>query len=361
MSKPQFYKLKIGKVKKETADSVIISLDVPNELKEQYQFQAGQYLNFKKIFQGEEVRRSYSICCSPHENKLCVAIKQVKGGVFSTYANQEMKAGDEVEVMTPLGTFTTQIDSQNSKKYLAFAAGSGITPIMSLLKTILLKEPKSTFTLIYGNKNAQSIMFREELEAVKNKYQSRFQLIHVLSREQMESDLNNGRINDEKCAQLFDRALDVKSFNQFFLCGPEEMIWSVKLYLDKQDVDKTTVHYELFNTDTKGKNKNTYEAQHKENQDKMSIITIKVDDRTIEFPLAYGGDKILDAALKHGADLPYACKGGVCSTCKAKIVEGTVEMEVNYALEPDELEKGFVLTCQSHPTSERVFVDFDER
>jgi ring-1,2-phenylacetyl-CoA epoxidase subunit PaaE len=362
MSSPQFYKLKIKEVRNETPSCVSIALDIPESLKEEFQYEAGQYITFKKTIQGEELRRSYSLCSSPLENDFRVAVKQVEHGLFSTFANKELKKGDEIEVMTPMGNFTTQLEGQANKSYMAFAAGSGITPILSLIKTVLLTEKDSDFTLVYGNQTIRTIIFREEIEALKNKFMNRLKVVHVLSREKMETELNNGRIDVEKCEQLSAKAIDFNRVDEFFLCGPEEMILSVKDYLvQKKNIDAKKVHFELFTSSSAKKAKEKYKIEHQADAEKMCQVTVKVDDRSFDLKLAYGGDSVLDAALKHGADLPFACKGGVCCTCKAKVIEGTVDMEVNYALEPEEVEAGFILTCQAHPTSERLVVDFDAR
>ncbi len=361
MSNPSFHSLIVKDVRKETDTCVSVALEIPVELINEYSYQPGQYITFKKMMNGEEIRRSYSLCSSPIEDDFRVAIKQVHDGLFSTFANRELKKGDTIDVMTPLGNFTTAIDASHHKHYMAFAAGSGITPMLSLIKTILAQEPHSSFTLVYGNQHFYSIIFREEIEALKNKYIGRLQVFHVLSRERMETDLNNGRIDAKKCNQLFDKLIDIKTIDQFFLCGPEEMIMSVKGYLENNQVETSKIRFELFNTSVSKKERQTYKETHQADQGKMSVVTIKVDDRSFDIPLAFSGDTILDAALKQGADLPFACKGGVCCTCKAKVIEGTVEMEVNYALEKDEVANGFVLTCQAHPTSERVVIDFDAR
>lgn len=361
MSTPHFHSLKVKDIKRETSLCVSVSLEIPEELKNEYTYQAGQYITFKKEMEGEELRRSYSLCSSPLEDDFRVAIKQVDGGRFSTFANTGLKPGDTVEVMTPMGNFTTKLDAANKKNYMAFAAGSGITPILSLIKTVLNTEPDSSFTLVFGNQNLYSIIFREEIEALKNKFIGRLQVFHILSRERMESDLNYGRIDAAKCEQLFARLIDHTIIDQFFLCGPEEMIMSVKKYLEQKEIESAKIRFELFTSEKSAKAKQAYKASHTEDMGKMSMVTIKIDDRSIDFPLAFGGDTILDAALKQGADLPFACKGGVCCTCRAKVLEGTVDMEVNYALEKDEIRDGFVLTCQAHPTSNKVVIDFDAR
>ncbi len=361
MASPQFYPLRVKEIRKETNTCVSIALEIPQELKEQFQYQAGQYITFKKVINGEEIRRSYSLCSAPGHDDFRVAVKQVHDGRFSTFANNQLQVGETIDTMIPLGNFTVLLHPEHNKHYMALTAGSGITPVMSLLKTILKEEPNSKFTLVYGNQNFHSIIFREEIEALKNKYMGRLQVIHVLSRERTESDLNYGRINAEKCKLLFQHLVDIQTIDQFFICGPEEMIMDVKNYLTNASVENSKIRFELFTSESGNKAKQAYAEASKADSSKMSVVTIKVDDRSMEIPLAFGGATILDAALQHGADLPYACKGGVCCTCRAKVVEGTVAMEVNYALEPDEVANGFVLTCQAHPTSERVVIDFDAR
>jgi len=360
MSTPHFHTLKVRDIQEETSTCVSVALEIPEELKEAFSYKAGQYITFKTFIDGEELRRSYSLCSSPLEDDFRVAIKQVDRGKFSGFARSILKKGDMIEVMTPMGNFIAPDYEDRGRNFVAFVAGSGITPVMSLMKTILANHPEDTFTLVYGNQNLQSIIFREEIEALKNIYMGRFQVIHILSREKLETEINNGRINSEKCEQLFDGLLDLKQMNNFFICGPEEMISSVKDFLLSNGVDEKKVHFELFTTGIQTKRED-WKLSHQESNEKLSTVTIKVDDRTYDIKLAYGGDNILDAALKSGADLPYACKGGVCSTCRAKVIEGEVEMEVNYALEKDEVANGFVLTCQSHPTTEKVFIDFDAR
>ncbi len=360
MSTPHFHTLKVSDIRQETNSCVSVALEIPDEYKEAYTYVPGQYITFKKEIDGEELRRSYSLCSSPLEHDFRVAIKQVHGGKFSNFACSKLKKGDLIDVMTPMGNFTTPLDGAAQKNYMAFVAGSGITPVMSLMKSILATEPKSTFTLAYGNQNVQSIIFKEEIEALKNTYMGRLQVIHILSREKLETDINNGRINTEKCLQLFNGLVDLSKIHHFFMCGPEEMIMSVKEYLLSQGVDEKKIHFELFTTGVQTKQVD-WKASHQEDNEKLCTVTIKVDDRTYDIKLAYGGDNILDAALKSGADLPYACKGGVCCTCRAKVIEGEVDMEVNYALEKEEVAQGFVLTCQAHPKTDRVFIDFDAR
>ncbi len=362
MSVLKFYELKVKEVRPETADCVSVALEVPEQLSETFRFAPGQYLTFRTNLDNEEVRRSYSICVSPHEGDLRVAVKKVEQGKFSTYANDVLKKGDLIEVMPPMGKFTPKQTDKQQKNYLAFAAGSGITPVMSIMKAILETEPGSTFTLVYGNKNRNTIIFREAIEALKNKYMQRFSVYHVLSREQMEVPLFNGRISAEKCTELSKTLIDIDSIDEAFICGPEDMILSVRQQLIDLGMPSASVHIELFTSPDQAKaTHEKWVSEHARDNSSMSKVSIILDGTTFDIDLAYNGDSILDAALKHGADLPYACKGGVCCTCRAQVTEGAVDMEVNYALEPDEIAKGFVLTCQSHPKTERVVIDFDAR
>lgn len=353
-----FEQLQVKEVRKETEDCVSIAFEIPQALQEQFRFIQGQYITVRTTLHGEEVRRSYSICSSPLDHELRVAVKKVPNGLFSTYANEQLKAGDRLDVMPPMGKFFSPLNSHQKKNYVGFAAGSGITPLLSIIKTTLLTEPHSSFTLVYGNRNRHSIIFREALEALKNKFMDRFRLIHILSRETTDTVLNAGRIDNDKCYSLFEKTIDLSIADEFFLCGPEEMIFSVKGVLEERGIDQKKIHFELFTTP--GQEQKNRLAQAIENDDQpKSRITVKLDGISFDFDLARNGVAILDAALKQGADLPYACKGGVCCTCRAKLMEGEVDMEVNYGLEPEEIEQGFILTCQSHPRSENVVVDFD--
>lgn len=358
MVKTDFYPLRVKDVRRETPDCVSVALEVPSSQAKTFEFTPGQYLTFKHKHEGEEIRRSYSICSAPEEGELRVAIKKVSGGIFSTYANEQLTIDDVLDTMPPAGNFTVEVNANQAKDYVAFGAGSGITPIISIIKTVLLNEPNSSFTLIYGNQSLQSIIFREEIEALKNKYLDRFQVIHILSRERLESELNYGRIDTEKCDLLCQSLISIEQVDKVFLCGPEQMILSLRDYFIARGMDKANVKFELFTTATKQPYQTSASASaHDEND--LCDITIKVDDRTMEIKLAKEGMTILDAALAKGADLPYACKGGVCCTCKAKLLEGEVEMEVNYALEDDEVANCYILSCQAHPRSKKVVVDFD--
>lgn len=353
-----FHPLTIGKVVRETQDCITASIAVPENLVDVFIHREGQYLTFRKMIGGEEVRRSYSICRAPHENELTVAIKRVDGGLFSNLANDEFKPGYPIEVMPPAGNFSAKQNAENPN-YLAISAGSGITPIISIIKHTLHTDPKSKFTLIYGNKNRGSIIFFEALEELKNRYMERFTLIHILSREKMDAEICYGRINADKLNSL----LPLVPFHQFssaYLCGPEHMILASSEFLQQHGIEKSNIHFELFGTADANKKRNSANTADADTGPK-SKITIRLDGRSSSFELGYNSKSILDAALQEGADLPFACKGGVCCTCRAKVVEGKVSMDVNYALEPEEVEQGFILTCQAHPLTESVVIDFDQK
>jgi len=352
-----FHPLKVKEVKKETDDCVSVTFEIPETLQPDFIFKQGQSLSMRTNINKEEVRRTYSICSSPLDNEWKVAIKKVEGGLFSSFANKELKKGDVLEVMQPVGKFYVELNAANKKNYLGFAVGSGITPLLSIIKTTLRTEPNSSFTLVYGNKSRSSIIFFEELEGLKNKYLQRFNFINILSRERTDAAINFGRINTEKLNEL-EKLVDYTSFDETFICGPEEMIFLVKDYLEAKGIDKKKIHFELFTTP--GQKRTTDNRQlATDDSGPKSKITVKLDGRSFDFDLSLTSDTtILDAALKQGADLPFACKGGVCCTCKAKLLEGKVSMDVHWGLEEEEIEQGYILTCQSHPTAEKVVVDF---
>ncbi len=354
-----FHKLKVKEVRQETHDCVSIAFTVPNELKKDFEFAQGQNITIRKNIGGEDLRRSYSICTAPFENELRVAVKKVEGGQFSFYANTDLKPGDELDILPPTGKFNTQLKTENAKQYVAFVAGSGITPVISIIKATLQTEPKSSFTLVFGNRGRNSIIFFEELEGLKNKYLNRFNFINILSREKTDAPINSGRINSEKLIEL-KKLIDYKNVDEFFICGPEQMIFCVKEFLERKDIDTTKIHFELFTIP--GQERSSVvsrESASKKDTGPKSKITVKLDGRSFDFELGFNSDSILDAALMQGADLPFACKGGVCCTCKAKLIQGEVEMDVNWGLEQEEVDQGFILTCQSHPKTETVVVDFD--
>lgn len=357
---PKFHPLKVKDVRKETPDTVSVAFEVPDELQEDYRYIQGQYLTFKYDHNGEEVRRSYSICSGVDDEEMRVAIKMVEGGIFSTYANNELKVGDQLEVMTPLGRFYTPLDEANDKHYVAFVAGSGITPVMSHMKTILKREPKSSFTLFYGNKNTASIIFREEIEDLKNEYLDRLRVFHVLSREASEFPFFQGHLSGEKCQAFFKYFIPPAEIDEVFICGPAPMIESVRTAMNEAGLSRKQVHFELFASPQQLAERKGVAPEKPKKEGFEAKVKIILDGLAMAFTMDSEDDNILDAALKNGADLPFACKGGVCATCRAKVSEGAVSMEVNYSLEEDELARGFVLTCQSHPTTPEVVIDFDE-
>lgn len=352
----KFYPLSVQEIKKTTDDCAVISFDVKDELKNDFAYTQGQYLTLKTEIEGKEVRRSYSLCSSPLDNEWKVAVKHIEGGQFSTFANQQLKEGDVLEVMPPNGRFFVEVDPKQAKHYVAFAAGSGITPILSIIKTHLLAEPEARFQLFYTNQAVSTIILREEIEALKNIFLDRFEVFYFLTQEVRSSPLFNGRIDKEKLDVIFNSFIDKASVNDYFICGPNEMIFLIRDYLQGLEVDNKSIHLELFNTDIKGAKK---KKVRKVDPKLMADISILEGGKNFSFQIPQGSDNILDAAIKRNADLPFACKGGMCCTCRAKLVEGKVDMEVNYALEPEEVEAGYILTCQSIPLSEKIVVDFD--
>ena len=356
-----FHPLVIKDVRQETEDCVSLAFDVPGELKETFNFQQGQSLTVRTKLNNEEVRRTYSLCSSPLDNEWRVAIKKVDGGVFSTFANEKIKKGDVLEVMPPVGKFFTALNPHQQKNYVAVAAGSGITPVLSIISTTLRTEPNSTFTLVYGNRTKSSIIFKEQLEALKNKFMNRFTLHYILSREQPDAPVYYGRIDKQKCDVLFTKLINMRHVHEYFICGPEAMIFCVRDFLQENGVDKNNIHFELFTIPGEKSSVAKPLSAEKKDDGPRSSISVKLDGLLFDFELGMNSQSILDAALAQGADLPYACKGGVCCTCRAKLVEGKVEMEVNYGLEDDEIAQGFILTCQSRPKTPRVVVDFDVR
>lgn len=351
----KFYSLKVSRIIRETADTVSIEFEVPADLKNVFEYKQGQYLTFKYLSKGQEIRRSYSICSSPYANeKLKVAVKQVPEGVFSTYANTGLMEGHSLEVMPPMGNFYTELNAGNQKQYVAFAAGSGITPVLSIIKSILLVENKSTVHLVYGNKDTASTIFKSELDKLAEQY-ANFQLTYVFSRQGNNDTILEGRINAEKSASIINQC-KLAHANEYFICGPEEMIISVSKTLEKLGVDKKKVHFELFTTPV---NLGAGEPQTVSTFSGKSKVTVLMDGAETNFELESSGINILDASIEAGVDAPFSCKGAVCCTCKAKVLEGKAIMNMNYALSDEEVASGYILTCQAHPQSEKLVVDFD--
>lgn len=351
--KPTFHSAKVLEVRRETADCVSVALEVPNA--ETFSFVAGQYLTLRSTINGQEVRRSYSLCSSPLSGELRVAIKQVEQGVFSTWANTELKAGDTIETMPPMGNFALEIEPSDEQTYVGFAAGSGITPVLSILKTVLERAPKAKFILFYGNRKTNSIIFKTELEDLKDAYMGRLEVHHVLSREDQGNDLLFGRIDEARASQFAVQIPGVKAAAGHFLCGPEAMIKGVQSALEQAGVASMNIHFELFTSAAPAAEK----APAASASSGDAAVTVVLDGEETHFTQG-PKDFILDSALDAGADVPYACKGAVCCTCRAKVLEGEVEMAMNYSLTDDEVAEGFVLTCQSMPRSPKVTVSFDE-
>lgn len=354
MSNPEFYDLAVKDLYPTISDAMVVEFDVPETLKPNFQFLQGQFLTLEAEINGELVRRSYSLCSSPLDNTWKIGVKLVPEGKFSTFINKDLRIGDRIKVMTPQGKFNVPINKEQQNNYVAFAAGSGITPILSIIKTHLEAEPTATFKLFYLNQTVSSIMFKEELEALKNQYLERFEVFYFLSRQNRSVPLFNGRFTIEKLDVIFKSICNKDNVDAYFSCGPEAMVILITDYLKSNDVDPKKIHFELFGTPGDAKRKTSVVKSGK-----SCTVTLIEGGKSMYFDLEQGGDNILDAALNNSADLPYACKGGVCSTCKAKLIEGDVEMLLSYGLEPDEVDAGYILTCQSYPKSKAVTVDFD--
>ena len=356
----KFHPLTISDVRAETRDSVSLAFAVPPELRETFRYVQGQHLILRATLDGEELRRPYSICSSVADDELRVAIKRVAGGRFSNFANDRLQPGQTLEVLPPAGHFFVPLDPARAGRYLAVAAGSGITPILSIVKTTLESEPHSRVTLLYGNRTSAETMFREALEQLKNQYLARLHLILVFSREPQEVELYNGRIDAAKCAALFSRWIDVAGLDAAFLCGPQEMTEAVRDALQRHSLAAERIHYELFNVDLPAAAPAPAAGSAAASEAALSQVSLICDGRRQRFALAGDGPSILDAGLAQGLDLPYSCKAGVCATCKCRLVEGEVAMDANFALEDHEVEAGYVLSCQAHPRSATVVLDFDQ-
>ena len=352
----EFYPVKIKSVTKETPDTVVLELDMPEELKEEFFFQPGQHLTFKMNFNGEEVRRTYSLCTNPFDRDFKVAVKSIPNGLFSTYANNELKPGDTLEIMKPSGRFFVPVEPNQARNYVAFAAGSGITPIISMIKTHLALEPQSTFKLFYLNSTSKSIIFKEEIEQLKNRYFQRFHVFFFLTKEKRDIAFLNGRFDDEKMKLISTKFIDIEDTDHCFICGPQEMIFLIRDAMINAGLPKSKIHYELFFS---GESDKSLDSEVSAKKAEGTEVTLIDSGKEFHFVMGDEFDTLLDGALSAGADLPFACKGGVCSTCKCKLLEGKVEMKVNYALEDDELSKNYILSCQAVPTTKKIVVDFD--
>jgi ring-1,2-phenylacetyl-CoA epoxidase subunit PaaE len=347
-----FQSLTIKNIQKETLNSVSIEFDVPNGNQNDYSFKAGQFLTLKADLDGEDVRRSYSICSSPNSGELKVVVKQIPNGKFSTYANTQLKTGDKVEVAKPSGTFFLETTPSNSKKYVLIAAGSGITPVISILKTVLADEPSSSVDLFYGNKSKSQTIFKSELESLKTEHGNRLNLNFIYSEEKGESRFHTGRIEGRKIKKIFKKESPVANVNEVFMCGPQAMTENVQaVLLNKFDFPATQVHFELFTATAPV-------ATKKKSTAGKSVVTAILDGKDIQFPVNKN-ESILEAGLRAGNDIPFSCQGGVCGACKCIVVSGEAEMEMNLALSDDEVDSGYSLACQTKCNSEEVKVSFD--
>ncbi|MFN8273772.1 MAG: ferredoxin--NADP reductase [Flavobacteriaceae bacterium] len=347
-----FYKLSIKEVRRETSEAVSVLFNVPLEFKDFYRFTAGQYINLKLTLNGQELRRAYSLCSAPESGDLRIAIKAVNGGNFSVFANKQLQVGDVLEVGTPEGKFTFQPDSSRQKNYLAFAAGSGITPVISIVQSVMLSEPKSTFVLVYGNKNPEQTIFHQQLLDLQRQYVGRFFVHFVYSQANVNGELF-GRIDKSTVNFMLSNKHKEIEFEKFYLCGPEQMINTVSATLRERNIKESAIKFELFSTDSSTENKPQTGA------DGHTKITILVDDEETTFEMSQK-QTVLEAALKHGVDAPYSCQGGICSSCLGRITSGSAVMKKNSILTDSEIAEGLILTCQAHPTSDTLYVDYDD-
>ena len=350
----RFYHLTVTDIHHTIRDAVVLTLEPENP--EAFGFTQGQYLTFKQDFDGTELRRNYSICAGLDDGKLQVGIKRVDGGAFSTFANTQLKVGDRLQAMPPQGKFHTAIEPDRAKNYLGFAGGSGITPVLSILKTVLKREPKSTFTLVYANRAVNTIMFREELEDLKNRYMGRLTIIHMLESGQ-DIDLFTGRVDQQKCDALFSSWIDVDSVDTAFICGPEPMMLAIADSLKTHGLAPEQIKFELFTESQQGQLAKQEMAKRSEGQ-KGTELTVIIEGAQRSFEMSKG-QSVLEAALANGQDAPFSCKAGVCSTCMCKVLEGEVEMISNHALEDYEVERGYRLSCQSYPLTDKLTIDYD--
>ena len=353
----KFHSIKVADVYKVTKDCSVITFDIPADLMEEFQFRQGQHLTVRTHIDGKDERRSYSLCSSPMENKWQIAVKKISEGVFSGFVNDTLKKGDSLDLMAPHGAFHTDVNPKQAKNYIAFAAGSGITPILSIIKTHLAAEPNSTFKLFYLNRTVKSIIFKEEIEQLKNKYFGRFEIFHFLTKEHRNIELLNGRFTKEKLQILTEKIIDIPTTDHCFICGPEQMIYLLRDELTAAGLPKGKIHFELFNTGMSEDDKLRI-SKIVEKKVEGTEVTIIDGGKEFHFTMSEDFDNILDSAIAAGADLPFACKGGVCSTCRCRIIKGTAEMKVNYALDASEVAKNYTLSCQAVPTSKKIVVDF---
>jgi len=348
-----FTTLTVGSVEQLTSDSVAVTFDLPAELAPTFAFRPGQHLTLRRVIGEEDLRRTYSVCSSAAGGPLRVAVKRLEGGAFSTWATGELRAGDELEVLPPAGRFGPALDPSRALRYGLVAAGSGITPVLSIAASVLDVEPASEVVLLYGNRTQRDVMFLEELADLKDRWGARLQVVHVLSREEQGSELLSGRLDRARLQRLLSSLVPVDSVDEWYLCGPFGMVTEGREVLLEAGADPSRVHVELFHAEAPPPRVRTAGPVGD-----AATVTVVLHGRSSTLAVERDGDSVLDAVLAVRPDAPYACKGGVCGTCRARVVSGAVEMDVNYALEPDELAAGVVLTCQSHPTTDQVRLEF---
>jgi ring-1,2-phenylacetyl-CoA epoxidase subunit PaaE len=356
----RFYPLTVTGIQRETRDAVAVTLAPREEDRACFDFIQGQYLTFRRVFDGIEFRRTYSICAGKDDGVLRVGIKRVEGGTFSTWANEGLRVGDVLEAMPPMGSFHTPLDPASSRHYLGFAGGSGITPVLSIIKTVLAREPRSRFTLVYANRQVQSIMFREELEDAKNRYLDRLSILHILGVDAQDIELFTGRIDAAKCAALFSHWIDLATVDTAFICGPEPMMLVIAESLRAHGMTDAQIKFELFASGQPGRARLPPPSTEAASAAASCEASVTLDGATRHFRMPKQGQSLLEAALANNLDAPYACKAGVCSTCRAKVLDGEVEMIANHALEDYEVRQGYVLTCQSFPLTDRLVVSYDQ-
>lgn len=356
----KFHSLDVTNVQKTIRDAVVITLKPRDDDARAFEFTQGHYLTFRRDFDGEEIRRSYSICAGRDDDELRVGIKRVEGGSFSNWVNDVLQPGDTMEAMPPMGGFHTTLNPDAEKYYIAFAGGSGITPVLSIIKTTLSREPKSRVTLLYANRSVSTIMFREELEDLKNTYLGRFNIIHVLKDDAQDIDLFTGRIDEAKCDALFAGWVDIRSVDMAYICGPEPMMLGIAKSLRKHGLSDDQIKYELFASAQPGRAKRKATASKDGAATDRTMATVTLDGASRIFQMRKDGLSVLEAVVENDMDVPHACKAGVCATCRAKLLEGEVEMVTNHALEDYEVQQGYILTCQSYPLSDKIVVDYDQ-
>jgi ring-1,2-phenylacetyl-CoA epoxidase subunit PaaE len=355
-----FHPLRVARIERLTDDAVAVTFDVPPELREEFRFQAGQHVSIRSPVVGDDVRRNYSICSPATSGRLRIGVKRIPDGVFSTYAAERLRPGDVLDIMTPTGSFSTALQPGQRKRYGAIAAGSGITPVLSILSTALEVEPDSSAVLVYVNRTTLSIMFLEDLEDLKNRFPDRFQLIHVLDEEPLDVEILSGRLDAGRLGRILDHLVLPDDVDEWFLCGPLPMTNVARDVLLAYGADDKHIHRELFFVGPPPAASSRAPAPLSAEPEAGAEVTVMLDGRSQTFILPGNGSSILDATLRYRADAPFACKNGVCGTCRAKLVEGQVRMDANYALEPADVAAGYVLACQSHPSSDRVALDFDQ-